>query len=296
MLRRLGLLLGAFMVLAPAARAQWSESMEFEGRTRWWIVHEPSGTWSGPRPLVLILHGGGGSPANAARMSDMSGLSDREGFIVLYPAGAGLLSRRLLTWNAGNCCGYAMRRQVDDAGFLSALIERYVAGGQADPRRVYVAGLSNGAMMALRLACERPELVAAVASVAGTVAVPSCAPARPVSVLMIHGRADTHVLYDGGRGPSQLARRSDRSVKESLGLWLKADACPEPPATREEKGLRDEDWEHCRGQTAVRLITHQGGHVWPGGHPGLRWGNVDPIVPEPKATSVIWDFFKSHPR
>jgi polyhydroxybutyrate depolymerase len=229
-------------------------------------------------------------------MSGMSDLADREGFLVLYPGGTGLLSRRFLTWNSGNCCGRAMRKSVDDSGFLAALIERYEKDGSADPKRVFVTGLSNGAMMAFRLACERADLVAAIAPVAGAIGVPRCEPSRPVSVLMIHGRADRHVPYDGGRGSEQFAPRTDRSVAEDLALWTRADACAGAPATSEKDGVRDEDREQCRDGTAVRLISHPGGHVWPGGRPGLRFGNADPVVPEPKATETIWDFFKSHPR
>ena len=202
--------------------------MDFGGRERWWLVHEPAAASSGPRPLVLVLHGGGGAPDGAERMSDMSELADREGFIVLYPAGTGLFRRRLLTWNSGNCCGLAMKDDVDDVGFLAALIGKYVDDGRADPRRRFGRHLlqqGGGAMMSHRFACERADLVAAIAPVAGAVGVPRCEPSRPVSVLMIHGRADQYVPYGGGAGKKALIPRTDRSVEENLEIWRKADAC-----------------------------------------------------------------------
>jgi len=255
---------------------------------RWWLVHEPAKDPKKPLPLVLVLHGGGGDPAGAARMSDMDAVADREGFIALYPAGTGLFSRRLLTWNSGNCCGYAQRNESDDSGFLAALIERFIKEGRADPRRVYATGLSNGAMMSQRLGCEHGDLIAAIAPVAGQLNIPSCEPKKPVSVLMIHGLKDEHAPYDGCSGKKMFKKRVDRSVKESLELWSKADGCGAPSGT--------DDYQGCRDKTEVRLITHDGGHIWPGGRAGIRFGNVDPVLAEPKATELIEAFFKAHPK
>ena len=288
------LALGAvFLALAGAAAAGTVEDeMDFGGRRRWWLSHEPE--TSGPprrRPLVLVLHGGGGTPLGAERMSDMNALADREGFTAVFPAGTGFFSRHLLSWNSGNCCGYAQKKNVDDAGFLAALIEKYVKEGRADPDRVFVAGMSNGAMMAHRLACERADLVAAIGAVAGAVGVSRCEPSRPVSVLMINGRADQHVPYDGGRGAKSMTARVDRSVAESLEVWTRADAC----ASASGVSANGRAYA-CGGGAEVLLMSHDGGHVWPGGHGGLLYGNVDPVVPEPQATEVLWGFFKSHPR
>jgi polyhydroxybutyrate depolymerase len=150
---------------APAAAASREQSMELGGRRRWWVVHEPARVSTGPLAAVLVLHGGGGHPANAELMSGMSELADREGFLAVYPAGTGRFKKRLLTWNSGNCCGYAQKEGVDDSAFLAALIARLVKEGRADPKRVFVTGMSNGAMMAQRFACEHAEAVAAIAPV-----------------------------------------------------------------------------------------------------------------------------------
>jgi polyhydroxybutyrate depolymerase len=285
---------GLLLCSTAAAAAGREESLDFGGLKRWWLVHEPiARASSGALPLVLVLHGGGGSPEGAERMSDMSALADREGFIAVYPAGTGFFRRRLLTWNSGNCCGSAMKSGVDDVGFLSALIEKYVKEGKADPKRVFMTGLSNGAMMTHRFACERADLIAAAAPVAGAIGIPRCEPSCPVSMLMIHGYADQHVPYAGGEGKKSLVPRTDRSAEENLNIWTKADGC-------KLRGIGDgpvDRWiDDCPAGIAVMLMPHHGGHVWPGGHPGARYGNVDPVVAEPKATETIWAFFKAHPR
>jgi len=80
----------------------------------------------------------------------MNRLADREGFVAVYPAGTGVFRARLLTWNAGGCCGYARERGVDDVGFVVNLLEAIAERAPVDATRVYATGLSNGAMMAYR--------------------------------------------------------------------------------------------------------------------------------------------------
>jgi polyhydroxybutyrate depolymerase len=290
---RLALILVLLAAAATTAPAEDREaSMEYGGRSRWWLIHEPAGKGKVPRPLVIALHGGGGSPDGSARMTGLDALADREGFVAVYPAGTGFFGRRLLTWNAGNCCGYAMKKDVDDVGFLAALIAKYVKDGSADPKRVYMTGMSNGAMMTQRFACERADLVAAVAPVAGTIGVPRCEPSRPVSVLMINGRADQHVPYAGGEGMKMLSPRADRSAKQNVETWAKNDSCG---AAETQEGRVSRESYRCPGGVDVVLLTHEGGHIWPGGKAGARNGNVDPVLADPKATETMWDFFKSHP-
>ena len=117
-------------------------------RERTYLVHLPP-VYDGKRslPLVIVLHGGGGNAEGAARMTGFSEKADREGFVVVYPNGSGRLKTRLLTWNSGNCCGYAMDQNVDDVGFIRVLIDEFVKTRAIDPKRVFVTGMSNGGMM-----------------------------------------------------------------------------------------------------------------------------------------------------
>jgi polyhydroxybutyrate depolymerase len=295
----MSLLLWLLLLLpAGAFGANSEETMYLGSVKRWYLVHEPAVRAStGPLALVLVLHGGGGGPANAERMSQMSALADREGFLAVYPAGTGRLTkRRMLTWNSGNCCGYALKKKANDSTFLAALILKLIAEGRADPKRVYAAGMSNGAMMAHRLACEHSEAVAAIAPVAGQLNIEECRPSKPVSVLMIHGASDQRAPFAGGYGRKAIHRRQDRSVPESLRLWGEADGCEASSRFIEEGPVGRTGFSRCRDGAAVLLYTHPGGHIWPGGRPGFRNGSADPVLLEPRATELIWSFFKDHAR
>src|ERR1700737_68016 len=161
---------------ADAAGSDGWGSLFFEGRDRSYFLHLP------PRydsktllPLVVVLHGGGGGvQAAGARMqpgavalTGMSLKADAENFVVVYPNGTGILRDKLLTWNSGNCCGYALKHKVNDVGFIAALLDKLEREIAIDPRRVLVTGISNGGMMAYRIGCELSDRIAAIAPVEG---------------------------------------------------------------------------------------------------------------------------------
>jgi polyhydroxybutyrate depolymerase len=143
-------------------------TMRHGGRARTYLVHVPARTKD--RPAVIIaFHGGGGNAKGFQEYAELDAIADREGFLVVYPNGTGPLPRRLLTWNAGDgCCGFAMTRKVNDVGFATMVLADLEGRTPIDRARVYATGHSNGAMMAHRLAAERPELIAAIAPVAGS--------------------------------------------------------------------------------------------------------------------------------
>jgi polyhydroxybutyrate depolymerase len=113
----------------------------------------------------------------------MDDVADREGFVTVYPDGLGVLG----TWNGGGCCGYAVQNDVDDVGFVTALLDHLEQALCIDRARVFASGMSNGGIFSHRLACEQSERIAAIAPVAGTLMIESCAPSRSVSVMHIHG-------------------------------------------------------------------------------------------------------------
>ncbi len=162
----------------------------YQGRARAFILHVPPGLLA-PAPLVLVLHGLHQDPQRIRAFSHADHVADDNGFVVAYPGGL------MGSWNAGICCGDAAAQQVDDLTFLDHVIARARASALIDPARIYLEGYSNGAMMALRYACERPSVVAAVAVVAGSVTSP-CAPDAPVAALDLHGNRDTVVPVRGG--------------------------------------------------------------------------------------------------
>ncbi len=127
------------------------DTLDIDGLTRNYLVHIPASYDSKtPVPLLLVLHGATQSADSAERMSGMSAKADKENFLAVYPSGTG----RLPTWNSGACCGTAMQRNIDDVSFFRALIRKLEHDYAIDSKRIFVTGISNGAMMSYRLACD----------------------------------------------------------------------------------------------------------------------------------------------
>ena len=273
--------------------------MSFGDRTRTYLLYVPR-TYDAthPVPLVIVLHGGGGNAKNAQRMTGFSEMAERRGFIVVYPNGTGHMEDRFLTWNAGNCCGYASENGIDDVGFIRALIEKLESEYRIDLKAVYATGISNGAMLAYRLGCQLSDMIAAIAPVAGAMNLDECMPIQPVSVIAFHGTADRYVRYQGGWPAAYFDRyeRKDRPVSYAMDIWSKRDACEAVPQDMEKGRVRIKSWSFCVEGTGVSLYTIVGGgHAWPGSKAENMWGD-SPDVGGISATEIIWDFFDRHSR
>jgi len=265
-----------------------SGSITVDARTRVYNIHVPAGySAADPLPLVLVLHGATQSIASVERMSGMSRLADREKFIAVYPSGTGPMDR-VPTWNAGNCCAYALRNNVDDVGFLRALIEKLKSEYPVDAKRIYVTGISNGAMMSYRLACELSDEIAAIAPVEGAQNL-DCNPSEPVSVIVFHGTADRLVPFNGGSTPFQIGpKRNDTPVNDAVGFWVRRDGCASAPERGQVAEAKTTFYTKCEGGTGVALYAIEGGrHMWPG---APRSGN------SVNATEIMWSFFAQHPK
>ncbi|MGE5650449.1 MAG: alpha/beta hydrolase family esterase [Bacillota bacterium] len=274
--------------------------LEHGGLTRTYRVHVPAKyDPATPAPLLVALHGGGGSmdyQADDARYG-LIGKSEREGFVALFPNGfSKLRSGKFATWNAGNCCGGARDENIDDAGFIRQAVDRLTRQMNIDRNRVYATGMSNGGMMAYRLACEMPDVFRAIASVAGTDNTRSCNPKSPVAVLHIHARNDNHVLFAGGAGaglPDASKVTDFTSVADTVAKWVQLDGCSATPRRILDKdGAYCELHAPCRGQAEVELcVTESGGHSWPGGQ---KARGDEPPSQAISANDVMWEFFKRH--
>jgi polyhydroxybutyrate depolymerase len=292
----------ALLLLAGCARGEPAAKdhailLHHRGLERIAILHAPPGRPAAPLPAVLVLHGSGTSSDDAMERTAFSAKADREGFLAVYPEGTGPLRRRLLTWNAANCCGYAHEQEVDDVGFLALLVDTLVARYGADPRRIYVAGLSNGAMMAYRAACRLADRVAAVGAVAGAFNETDCRPSHPVGVAIVHGTADRHILYQGGRPEVAYDRRPriDRPAAETVAFWAAHNGCPARPRTTTVGEVRHDLYTRCQGGAEVAVFTITGGtHSWPGGGRGGALGEEPSRAMS--ATDALWDFFRRHRR
>lgn len=271
---------------------------------RSYLVHVPPGAAGKALAVVLNFHGGGGNAANQKWYSRMDEASDRDGYVAVYPNGTGVFADRLLTWNAGTCCGPAAAQRVDDVGFALALLDDLGKRIPYDRARVYATGLSNGSMMAYRLAAEAPERIAAVAGVAGAMTLPSFAPKLPVPVMHIHSVDDERALYGGGLGPAfpmTNTRVFHQSVDSMIEKWRVHNACPARPQVSALLGGTPSAphtatrhlYAPCRGGAEVVLWKLTGaGHVWPGGHRDylpLLLGAGTAVL---DANAEMWSFFR----
>ncbi|MCE9631649.1 MAG: polyhydroxybutyrate depolymerase [Planctomycetia bacterium] len=255
----------------------------------------PAAGW----PLVLAFHGGQSHPEMMRRFSGLDIFAASGRAIVVYPAGTG--SREgLLTWNGGNCCGEARDQDSDDVAFARAVIADVAARHPIDRRRIHATGMSNGAMMAYRVAAELATMIASIAPVAGPLALTDVAPVRPVSVLHFHGTLDQFTPLEGGVGRRSVTRVSHRPVVEGLLDWVRADGCPAEPI-REAVPCPDADLSIERftwgpGKEWSEVVFYRiegGGHVWPGRTPDSFL--LGPAVPSLDANTLIWEFFARHP-
>jgi len=285
--------------VTSAGAAEGSHILQFAGSTRSYLLRLPPAMQPGVRvPLVIVLHGGGGNAENAEHMTGFTDKGRKEGFIVAYPDGTGPLEGKLLTWNDKHCCAYAMKNDVDDAGFIRALIDDVSANYPVDGKRMYATGMSNGGMMSHRLGIELSDRLAAIAPVVGTVFGDEPAPEHAISAIMINGLLDEHVPWQGcppcGRGARGWDGTPTRPALDQLAFWSKANACaPDPVKTDTDHWT---EWRaKCSPHVDVELyLVKDNGHAWPGGQPGSSRGDAPSTAMN--ATDVIWSFFAAHPK
>ena len=240
------------------------------------IVHVPPGLGTGHHaPLLIALHGAYGSGAGMQVYSGFSDLADTDGFIVAYPSAAGRF------WNIDGAAG-----QPDDVAFISTLISTLKSEYCVDSRRVFAAGVSNGAGMVALLGCDLSTTFAGIAAVAGDYdKLPTCHLKRPVPLLEIHGTSDRVAPYRGLKGQATVD-----GVPPFVAAWALHDGCTGMPATRHLSGRTVVfRWAKCAKSSTVEHIRIVGGtHQWPGATP------PDPGPPATiSASATIWSFFSS---
>jgi polyhydroxybutyrate depolymerase len=270
-------------------------------RTRTYLVHvPPSYDGNQPYPVVLAYHGGGSNAEHMVRFCGLNVTADQAGFIAVYPNGTGALASAL-TWNGGNCCGYAMHNQVDDVAFTRTVLDDLATVIQVDTKRVYATGMSNGAVLVYRLASELSDRIAAIAPVAGPMGTDTCHPQRPVSVLHFHGTEDEFAPFRGGTGPRSRSGTDFYSVEHSIRCWVQANGCREEPVTEELPDTANDGTTVTHqtygggrdGAEVVLVVIEGGGHTWPGRAPPLPvLGKATRNI---SANDLLWAFFEKHP-
>jgi polyhydroxybutyrate depolymerase len=266
------------------------------GETRTYRLHVSTVAESeNPRPLVIVLHGGGQSGRRIQELIYMDRTAERHGFWVAYPDGTKGLGGGF-TWNGGDCCGAAMRKKIDDVDFIEELIRELTEPGWVDPRRVYATGISNGAIFSYRLGCELSDKIAAIAPIAGALMMDQCKPGRPVPAIIFHGSQDKHVKVEGGRNLMSGAKRAFPPLGTTRDRWLEINGCSEESERIYQKG-DSTCWSYtdCGEQGDVTFcMIEGGGHTWPGGEP-LRPDVLGYTTDDLSANEAMWEFFEDHP-
>mgnify|MGYP003668357633 CR=1 FL=1 len=289
--------------------------IEHGGYQRIYWIYDPrsgkEGAAAGKRPLILALHGGGGKAekfhTSFGDATSMRALADREDILIVYPQG---YKRQ---WNDGRGVDQipAQNLQIDDIGFLSALIDLMIAKRDADPLRVYATGISNGGFMSNRAACELSKKIAAVGIVTAGMPIrlaPLCKPEAPVAVLIMNGTQDPFCPFNGGMvGRKKKPRGEMMSTLDSFYFWLKQAGYKEAAPLIRPKVLPDKDktddtrvfkqsFRGDAGQEVMLYTVEGGGHTWPGGWQYLPEFVIGKVSRDIDGTNEIWDFFVRNPK
>jgi polyhydroxybutyrate depolymerase len=284
--------------------------------TRNYDLYVPDfGTSTGPHPLILAMHGGGGSPMNMAASSDLNTLAQQHNAYVAYLQGTG--TQTTLTFNAGSCCGYAQTHNVDDVSYAQAVLADVQSGYAVDATKVFAVGFSNGAIMTHRLACAMANQLAGIMAVSGgsgefddnLTQYYTCAPARPIPILETHATNDRNYPIDGGVGggesgasfypiPSTISdwiARNNVTTAVTVEIVTPTTSCfhyataadsskPSAPVTFCEINPVDV-------YDAADQVVFGGGHSWPG---GVRSDSAKSDVPvtDFSADDYMWSYFK----
>lgn len=253
-------------------------TLSHAGKDRTFILHVPA-SYDGKTlvPLVLDIHGYSGSAEWQKTNSGWLAKSDQQGFLLVYPEGLNA------SWNAGTlCCGQSMADNVDDEGFMLAIVTKIKGDGCVNPKRVYATGLSNGGAMAHLLACRAADVFAAVAPVSMSNGTVPCEPKRGISVTMFRGTADELVPYDSPTSKFP-------SAEADFSAWKERDACTGSADTSRDKcktytGCKDSsEVTLCTIPTSVDDAPWSGHILYP---PAIREGVNIP--------DLVWSVFERH--
>lgn len=287
--------------VAPGKTETIKTDIREMGSRRSYRVHMPAASGGHRKlPVLMMLHGAFETAKSTERLTGFSELADKEHFIAVYPNGIGLFGF-LQHWNAGHCCGKAQKDGIDDTAFLEAVLDDVFSRFPVDKNRVYLAGHSNGGMLAYLFAAEKPERLSGLAVAAASIGSRETGkgawqriepPKSGLPLLVIHGQNDETVPYDGG--PSQNHKnREFASVAEAIDLWTTVNQCTGPAEHHSTNNGRvsTKQWSACRYPVVLHTI-HDWAHDWP--CPRVQPQGANSRVLESYAAApVIWRFFLS---
>ena len=300
-MRFIAIILSLFVLLqaADANAVTLDEiSLTSSGQSRSYKIFVPPNAPARNAPVVIMLHGGGGNGQNAADMTGIAEYAAKQGFIAVFPNGSARGKMKLRTWNAGHCCGYAMQNKINDISFLTDVIDDVIKRYNANPKAIFMTGLSNGGMMTHAYAMARPDKVTAIAPVISGIFGDEVAPKTPVPVLTINGALDESVPLNGGLTEGRFKSAWDgtpiKPVTYQGEFWAKNNGCAtsEPPYKKQQTNLTIYSYSCPKDAQVFQYVVEDAGHSWPGGKRGTK--RADQPSQAMNATEAIWAFFKSH--
>jgi polyhydroxybutyrate depolymerase len=282
----------------PLGPGDHSRSIMMGEQKRKYLIHIPKQyDPKSPTPIVLALHGAAMDSSMMVWFSGLNAKSDEAGFIVVYPSGTGVGPLR--TWNAGGFSDKLADGRADDVAFIGKLLDDLGTVVTVDEKRIYACGMSNGGMMCYRLAAEMSDRIAAIAPVAGTIAIEESNPKRAVPVMHFHGTNDKIVPFEITKKNMPPFMKL-KGVEESVQIWVKLNGCNQEPTidTISKEGDEFKVTRSCYGggendSEVVSVVIEDGGHTWPGQKPPV--GFIGKSAMNISANDLMWEFFKKHP-
>ncbi|KAA3648677.1 MAG: hydrolase [Chloroflexi bacterium] len=285
------LLLYGYMV---ASSLIGRETITVDNTDRKYRIYVPSTYQEEPLPLVLVFHMLTASGKTTEWLTGFNEIAEREGFIVVYPEGY------KNSWAEGSNLYAADQDQINDVGYISALIDKLMGEYVIDANQIYATGFSSGGLMVQRLGCELSDRISAIASVGATLSTnsfESCNPQQPLPVLMIHGTEDHGVPWQGDS--------NYLSVPDTIEFWSKHNGCGDilektqlPDIKEDGTTVKIDAYTGCLENSSVNLYTiYEGGHTWPGGNQAVQlWGLNGRISQDLNASQTVWAFFQQQGR
>lgn len=236
-------------------------SFNHGGYERKYLVHLPIGyDAQNSYALVLAFHGGLGKGSQMENQSKLSEKADEEGFIVVYPDGVPF-ALNIRTWNAGHCCGQAQINNVDDVGFVEALVDTLKGNYNIEEGKVFGTGMSNGAFLCYKIACENPSLFSAIAPVAGTMAIDLCPASEMVPIIHLKSELDDNIPYWGGVG-NGLSEQHNPPLDSVHNVWRDKGNCADSINVSNGQYTHVK-YNDCDCDKSIEYyLTKDGGHSW----------------------------------
>jgi polyhydroxybutyrate depolymerase len=268
--------------------------------TRPYLLHVPAHADS-PLPVVMMLHGAGGSAAGAAESYGWKPLAEVEQFIAVFPQAMPFVPTRPADFKRNpNVWDDSVGRRdadnrPDDVGYIAAVLDDVATRYRVDRNRIYVTGFSNGASMAFRLGIELSERIAAIAPVSGHCWQRPTTLKRPVPAMLVVGTADPFNPINGGMGANPWGRPAPRpAYAESVAAWRRAIGAPGVPASNQSDGGVTTTTYLGAGNCPLIYVTIDGqGHEWAGHRRVLPRILTGPNRAAPDTTALVWEFFKN---